>query len=151
MPGKANSEVTPAFAVSLQKPQGSITVGFCLSYLTLHTQSCSKERLTCQIPCNEINIRIMSKTVFKSCYPNSKLIDQLKSCHPGACVWSLVLVGATLRDSERGRIFVPGTPLLHPRHYLVWFRAKEASSGSTWSSKDYCIYLVHYPALSYVL
>lgn len=44
MLGKANSEVTPAFAVSLQKPQGSVTVAFCSSYLTLHTQRCGKER-----------------------------------------------------------------------------------------------------------
>lgn len=147
MLGKANSEVTPAFAVSLQKPQGSITVAFCLSYLILHTQSCGKENLLVRFHA----MRSTYASRVKSCYPHSKLIDQLKSCHPGDSVWSLVLVGATLYDSERARILVPGTPLLYLRHYLVWFRAKEASWGSTWSSRDHCISLVHYPALSYVL
>lgn len=115
MLGKANSEVTPTFAVSLQKPKGSITVAFCSSYLTLHTQGCGKERLV-RFHAMRSTHASRVKHFKKSCYPNSRLIDQLKSCHPGASIWSSVLVGATLWNTVREPKFLSLALIL----YYTW-------------------------------
>lgn len=147
MLGKANSDVTPTFAVSFQKPQGSITVAFCSSYLTLHTQGIGKERLV-RFHATRSMYASWVKHFKKSCYPNNKLIDQLKTCHQELLYDHWYWLEPRCETEWEARILVCGTdPLPHPRHYLVWVRAKEASWGRTLSSRDHCIYLVHYPAL----
>ena len=150
MLGKANPEVTPTFAGGLQKPQRR-TWGIW-SYLTLHTQDCGKERLV-RFHATRSTHASRVRHLKRSCCPNSRLTGQLKSCHSGASMTIGVGWSHTEKQWEKQnkgpRILVPGTDsLLHLRHYLVWFRAKGASWGSTWSTGNRCIYLVHHPALS---